>query len=122
VPILSRAARRYARSVAIILIVSGWLVPLGFPHFGEDDRACARPFDGTDTPGQLDGAVATAPGDHCLACHSARSFRSALSGEERVALWLEPGFRVDDRQLESPVRLSVDRIPARAPPVHLHTT
>jgi hypothetical protein len=108
--------------VALLLIVSGWLVPLAFPHAGEDDRACAVSFDGTDTPGQLDGAVATPPGDHCLACHSARTFRSALSGDGRVALWLEPGFRVGDRQFQSPVRPSVERIPARAPPIHLHTT
>jgi hypothetical protein len=107
--------------VALFLIVSGWLVPLGFPHAGEDDRACARPFEATDTPGQLDGAVGNAPADHCLACHSARSFRSALSGEGWVALWLEPGSRVDDRQLQSTVHPSIDRIPARAPPAHLHT-
>jgi hypothetical protein len=107
--------------VALLLIVSGWLVPLGFPHTGEDDRACARSFDGSDTPSKLDGAVADLPSDHCLACHSARSFRSALSGDGWVALWLEPGFSVDDRQFQSPGRPAVDQIPARAPPVHLHT-
>jgi hypothetical protein len=87
--------------VALLLIVSGWLVPLGFPHTGEDDRACARSFDGSDTPSKLDGAVADLPSDHCL--------------------WLEPGFSVDDRQFQSPGRPAVDQIPARAPPVHLHT-
>lgn len=115
--ILYRARGPAVRVLALLLILTGWGVPLAFPHVAEDDLLC----DLTESAGsgdvrRLAAADSAAPADHCEVCHSLRSFRHAglpdgiASNVVFSARALPPA--ADPRLLgAAPLRL-----PARAPP------
>ena len=105
--------RPYARTIAVLLLLAG---PAGFQHSGKDDFACVL---GGSTDGE---AVAPAPSDiseHCLVCHWTRSLRSHSASTVRTHSGLIPSVAVDVSHPAAHRAPSLDRAPARAPPLSL---
>lgn len=102
--------------MAALVLVTCWLVPLAFPHDAGDDPLCVPELasKGTD---QIGGATNSRQPDHCVVCHTARSFRSAVNETARIPVWLTAGLLID--QPVEPFRRgpAFYRLPARAPPV-----
>ena len=103
--------------LAVILLVTGWLVPMTVPHSAADDQLCAV-VEGVirgDQPSLVADSGVQHPG-HCAVCHAIRSFRTSLTDSGPAALSLALGATVTaptDTSQRSP---SSDRLPARAPP------
>ena len=98
-------------------LLLAWLAPIVAPHAGGDDLLCEIPVSETgaasvratvDDSGQ--------PAHHCVICHSARSYRSALTDLGLAAIVLAPEHAV--APVISGVHRSpaLDNLPARAPP------
>jgi hypothetical protein len=104
------------RQLAALALVAGWLVPLAVPHGPGDDPICVVGLTGESTPGRVDAPAVSSGPEHCLVCHLARTFRSTLTGGDRVALWLVPGQLVPSSSNRSRRGPDVDRLAARAPP------
>jgi hypothetical protein len=105
--------RRVSRWVAILVLVTGWAVPLALPHLANDDLC-----EVTDSsrPSQLkawDGKSAPA---HCVICHAARTFGSSLVEAKPVLIGLLPGNVLAVSRETFHDATSFDRLPARAPP------
>lgn len=103
--------------LAVILLVTGWLVPMTVPHSAADDALCSPILDlgRGDQPTLLEGSGVKHPG-HCVICHAIRSFRTTLtdSGPAVIALALDASIAAP---ADSPRRSLTDaRLPARAPP------
>ena len=114
---LFQTHRRASRWLALLVLVTGWLVPLALPHAAGDDPICVPGLASEDVTDQIDVATTAQQPDHCIVCHTARSFRSALSGTARAAVWLTAGVLIDtpaDSSRRGPI---FGRLPARAPPV-----
>ena len=106
------------RALALLLLVTGWGVPLAFPHLAEDDLLCAlgEAADGRGDA-RLEGHGPDGPADHCAVCHSLRSFRTAglyaqLASTVMVSARLSPVIDTAGR-----TGVVDHRLPARAPPV-----
>jgi hypothetical protein len=105
-----------ARSVALVLLGAGWMVPLAFPHVGDDDAVCVGVL-GAQTNGPQIGATEDGnSSDHCAVCHALRSFRNAGVNQSVVAFYVALERCV--RSTEDPLytRPIFAWIPARAPP------
>jgi hypothetical protein len=103
--------------LAVILLVTGWLVPMTAPHSAADDQLCAV-FDGVirgDQPSLVADSGVQHPG-HCAICHAIRSFRTSLTDSGPAATPLTLGAIVSAPIFTSHRSLSFDRLPARAPP------
>jgi hypothetical protein len=106
------------RALAILLLVSGWIVPLAIPHPGADDTLCIPASERSGAAkAQLDAASTQNAPDHCAICHSARTFRSGIAHSGFVLVGLSPGDLLGG--FENPVHVTsaVVRLPARAPPL-----
>jgi mono/diheme cytochrome c family protein len=115
---LSACRRAVARGIAIVLLVAGWAVPLAFPHAPTDDLLC---LDGL-TPGgsasaRLNVATGRSAPDHCVICHTARTFRTSLAEASAVALGLAPGAVLALWVQVPTIGAAFDLLPARAPPL-----
>jgi hypothetical protein len=113
---LSSYHRRVRRWVAIVVLVTGWVVPVLLPHLSNDDLLCA---DATDSgrPAQLktwDGKTAPA---HCIICHAARTFGTSLAEAKPVLIGLLPGSVLVNPHETFHDANRFDRLPARAPPL-----
>jgi hypothetical protein len=103
--------------LAVILLVTGWLVPMTLPHSAADDQLCAV-IDGVirgDQPSLVADSGVRHPG-HCAICHAIRSFRTTLSDSGPAATTLVLGAPVTAPTDTSHRSLASDRLPARAPP------
>ena len=99
------------------MLVTSWLVPLSFPHAAGDDPFCV-PGSGSDaTSDVVDGATNARQPDHCVVCHTARTFRSAFDETARIPIWLTAGLLVDLPVEPFRSGPTFYRLPARAPPV-----
>jgi hypothetical protein len=97
------------------LLVLAWLAPLVAPHAAGDDLLCEPPPPGEQAslrPTVDDAGQA----HHCVICHSARSYRTALSdlGAAPIALTVESAVAFDIADAHRTPAL--DGLPARAPP------
>lgn len=103
--------------LAVILLVTGWLVPMTVPHSAADDQLCAV-FEGLtrgDHPSLVADSGVQHPG-HCAVCHAIRSFRTTLTDSGPAATALTLGAIVSTPADTSHRSLSSERLPARAPP------
>jgi len=112
-----RHHRSVSQWLAVILLVTGWLVPMSVPHSASDDELCSV-FEGVIRGDQASVVADTGirhPG-HCVICHALRSFRTTLSDSGPATITLALGASI-----ASPVDVSHrsrtdSRLPARAPP------
>ena len=107
---------RVVRRLAAVVVLIGWMTPLAVPHKAGDDPVCVVGLSSEETPDRLSRPSVASTPEHCLVCHLARSFRSTLTGGERVALWLVAGQVVPAWSDESRRDHDVDQLPARTPP------
>lgn len=112
----ARSHRRVLRWVAVLALVAGWVAPAALPHDRADDVLCLTDPSAGSAAGLVGASVEAGP-EHCQVCHTARSFRTAFASAERVAIWLTAGGLVEPSAESSSRRPTVDRLPARAPPV-----
>lgn len=105
------------RALALLLIVTGWGVPLAFPHVADDDLLCAIAEAGGDTrTARIVESAASAPADHCEVCHSLRSFRHAGLPAAIASTGIAAARAVIPEFNPSADRVTPHRLPARAPP------
>jgi len=112
----ARSHRRALRWVAVLALVAGWVAPAAFPHDRGDDVLCLIDPAAGGAAGVVGGGAVGGP-EHCQVCHAARSFRTAFSGAAGVGIWLTAGQLVESFAESSGRRPTIDRLPARAPPV-----
>lgn len=108
------------RRFIIGIVLASWLAPAAFPHLDRNADACDPVVVRHDhSAHKLGSAPEPSHPNHCLLCHWLRSFGSPLSSDTGS------GVRLASRPLETLPGLSahrllvVDRLPARAPPVHI---
>lgn len=111
-----RSRRRVLRWVAVLALVAGWVAPAALPHDRADDVLCLSDPLSQDAAG-LVGTNTEASPEHCQVCHTARSFRTAFNSAERAAIWLTAGQIVESPAESANRRPTIDRLPARAPPI-----
>jgi hypothetical protein len=105
------------RALTILLLITGWIVPLAIPHAGEDDRLCIPAYDRTDgAKVRPDATVHETAPDHCAICHSARAFRTGITQSAFVLVNLSPGDLLTALDSSALVVSARFRLPARAPP------
>jgi hypothetical protein len=105
-----------ARVLAFTLLVAGWVIPLAFPHLGEDDLLCEVSEGAGGEAGQVSASGVAVAADHCAVCHLQRSFRSAdVAGNRQAVALASARLRLTavSQDPHQPARL---RLPARAPP------
>jgi hypothetical protein len=113
-----RGMRRWARAVALVLLVAS----ARLPHVGQDDQACAPVFAGgssQDYSALGAGSGVESQPEHCAICHWTRLLRSPLTSVGLTSGSLMPATVV----LRHAPPLHVDPVdnllPARAPPALL---
>ena len=108
--------RRWARAVALVLLVAS----ARLPHAAQDDQACASVFGGGASHDQsaLAAGSASQP-DHCAICHWTRLLRSPLTPVGVTTASLGPATVVLRHALPLVVDPDDDLLPARAPPALL---
>jgi hypothetical protein len=115
---LSAAHRAVARGIALLLLVAGWAVPLAFPHAPTDDLLC---LDGLTPGGSASARLNVATGrsvpDHCVICHTARTFRTSFAEAGAAAFGLAPGAVLALWVQVPTIAAAFDLLPARAPPL-----
>ena len=113
-----RDRRGVRRALAILLLISGWIVPLALPHAGDDDALCIAWSDAAGaTTGRLDAASTQQAPDHCAICHSVRTFRNSVAQGGFVPLGLSPGDLLAAPEHSVHLASALVRLPARAPPL-----
>jgi hypothetical protein len=98
------------------LLVLAWLAPLVLPHAGDDDLLCVSVPSQDAGLGMRATVGAEQQQHHCVICHSARSYRSALSDCGAVAVSLSAEQPVASFTIGRPRTPAFDRRLSRAPP------
>jgi hypothetical protein len=108
---------RSAPSWLAALVLLAWLTPIAVPHVGGDDLLCLRPAS-TDAALSAKATIEDADqqGHHCVICHSARSYRTALSDLGPAPVALESEHTVASVATVNHRAPALDGLPARAPP------
>ena len=110
--------RRWARTVALLLLVAS----ARLPHLGQDDQACAGFVSGgssQDASAFSAGSDAASQPEHCAICHWTRLLRSPLTVIGISPIDVEPATLVLRGALPDHVDPVHDHLPARAPPALL---
>ena len=110
---LDRPVRRW---VAILLLVTGWGIPLSLPHGSDDDLLCGLADAAAPLQSRFDEPTSQTPPDHCVVCHATRTFRSSITGDRPVITGLLPGHVLAVSGSQFSDASDVQRLPARAPP------
>lgn len=109
--------RRAWRAIALLLIVTGWGVPLAFPHAAQNDLLCAPAAAGErGEASRLVQGDQTAQAEHCEVCHSLRSFRHAGLPSGITSADLSSARRLVSETSAPADRFTTRQLPARAPP------
>jgi hypothetical protein len=118
VPTRYRRYRALSQALAALLLVTGWGAPLAIPHSWGDDPICVlvQRGDSSDTSRIGGVVVSAAQPEHCVVCHTARSFRSAPTSGGRLSVATTTGLVLDTPAGYVRRAPAFDRLPARAPP------
>lgn len=109
--------RRALRVLALLLLVTGWGVPLAFPHLADDDLLCAvAETGGGRENARVDGSESSRDADHCAVCHSLRSFRNAGLNGGVTSVVHSSARALAPAADARPIGATPLRLPARAPP------
>lgn len=114
----SRRLRRWARTVALLLLVAS----ARLPHLGQDDQACASfGSDGSSQDSSAFGAGSDAASqpEHCAICHWTRLLRSPLTAVGITTTNVGPAALVLRGTLPLHLDPIHEHLPARAPPALL---
>jgi hypothetical protein len=106
--------RPYLRTIAVFLLLTGLA---GLQHSGKDDFACGLGGSSSGSP-TLESAPSDAT-EHCLVCHWTRSLRSSSAVAPPIQSVPAVAADVHIRQPLVHLSPSLDRAPARAPPLSL---
>lgn len=113
-PSISRR-RPGARWIAGLLLLA-WLTPIALPHAAADDRLCES-VASTDQSAAVAPLAATDPQPHhCVICHTARAFRTALVDCGSVPALVFANAEINVSIVLGHRAPALDRLPARAPP------
>ncbi len=107
--------RRWARAVALLLLVAS----ARLPHAGQDDEACAALLAvGSSQDGStlIEGSGAVSQPDHCAICHWTRLLRSPLTVVGVTVAAAGPATLVSWRALPFHPDPVQQHLSARAPP------
>jgi len=110
--------RRWARTVALVLLVAS----ARLPHLGQDDQLCAGlSSGGSSQHNSVLGAGSGAPSqpEHCAICHWTRLLRSPLTVVGISTTNVGPATVVLRGALPAHVDPVNEHLPARAPPALL---
>jgi hypothetical protein len=110
--------RRWARAVALLLLVAS----ARLPHLGQDDQACTSFVSGgssQDLSAFAAGSDVPSQPEHCAICHWTRLLRSPLTVVGISSTSVTPATLVWGGALPLHVDPVHEHLPARAPPALL---